>query len=180
MNASMPRTVLAALAIAAVALLALADTSHGAAETGTFTFQSSETDPIDLTATCLGSGASGTITRTDEVVGRFTENGPPAFGFHDHATATSTIRIDLADGRYIVGSLVAHFDDNATRAAQLTSTEVTRGDGEGTLYTPDGQPLAPLTIHAVFHLTWQDTNGNHAPDPGEVTANVDNTRLTCP
>src|SRR5512132_3435303 len=115
MTASTPRRkFFAALAIAALAVLVLASASHGAAETGTFQFQTTETDPIDLTATCLGPGAIGTITTTDTVVGRFTENGPPAFGFHDHGTSTSTIRVDLADGRYIVGSLVAHFDDNAT------------------------------------------------------------------
>jgi hypothetical protein len=178
MTASTPRRMLvAALAIAVLGLLALAGASHGAAETGTFQFQTTETDPIDLTATCLGPGATGTITSTDTVVGRFTENGPPAFGFHDHGTSTSTIRVDLADGRYIVGSLVAHFDDDATHASQLTSTQITRG--QATLYAPDGQPLGPVTVHAASHLSWRDANGDHAPDPDEFTANVDDLRLTC-
>lgn len=178
MTASMPRTLVAALTIAVLTLLLLAGKSHGAAETGTFQFQITETDPIDLTATCLGPDATGTITRTDTVIGRFTENGPPAFGFHDHATATSTIRVDLEDGRYILGSLAAHFDDNATHASQLASTETTRG--QSTLYAPDSQPLGPVTVRAVSHLTWRDANGNHVPDPGEFTAKVDDLRLTCP
>jgi hypothetical protein len=172
-----PRPLIAALAIAVLGLMVLAGASHGAADTGTFQFQTPpDTEPIDLTGTCLGPGATGTITGTDTVVGRFTENGPPAFGFHVHGTTTSTIRVDLADGRYILASLVAHFDDNFT--PEFTSTEVTLGDG--TLYAPDGQSLGAVTSQAGFHLTWRDLNGNHELDPGEFTASVDDFRLTCP
>jgi hypothetical protein len=171
-------TLAAALAIVVLGMLVLASLSHAAAETGTFQFQQTETDRIDLSGTCLG--ATGTITRADTVVGRFTEHRPPAFGFHDHGTATSIVRVELADGRYILGSLVAHFDDNATQTSQFTSTEVTLGDGNGTLYAPDGQPLGPTTIHAVVHLAWGDANGNFQPDPDEITASVNDLRLTCP
>lgn len=179
MTASIPRrTLAAALAIAVLGPLVLTSASHGAAETGTFPIQGTATDRIDLSGTCLGPGAIGTITTTETGTGRFTENGPPAFGFHDHATVTSTFRVDLADGRYIIGSLVAHFDDNASHGAQFTDTQVTRGDG--TLYAPDGQPLGPTTVHATFHLSWMDANGNLQPDPDEIAASVDNLRGTCP
>jgi len=179
MTASIPRrTLAAALAIAVLGPLVLTSASHGAAETGTFPIQGTATNPIDLGDTCLGPGAIGTITTTEAGTGRFTENGPPAFGFHDHATVTSTFRVDLADGRYILGVLVAYFDENATHEAQFTDTQVTRGDG--TLYAPGGQPLGPTMVHATVHLNWMDTNGNHRPDPDEVAASVDDLRVTCP
>jgi hypothetical protein len=174
------RTLVAALAIAVLGPFALAGVSQGAAETGAFQFQATGTVPIDFTGTCLGPGAIGTLTQVETGAGRFTENGPPTFGFHDHATVTSSIRVDLADGRYVVGSLIAHFDDNATRMSQFTGTSVTHSDGAGTLYAPDGRPLGPITVHAISHLSWKDANGNFQPDPGEVSASVDDLRLTCP
>src|SRR5689334_14095288 len=99
------RMLIAAAAIAVGGPPALAD-----AETGAFQFQNTETAPIDLSGPCLGAGAVGTLTQIESGAGRFTENGPPAFGFHDHATVTSSIRVDLADGRHILGSLISHFD----------------------------------------------------------------------
>jgi hypothetical protein len=133
---------------------------------------------VDDTGTCLGAGATGTITGTETVVGRYTENGPPAFGFHDHGTATTDYRVDYADGRYVLGSEVVHFDFNATHQGTFTRTAVSRDTG--TLYNAAGQPLGPVTIQAIFHITFRDLNGNHEPDPGEFTANVDHFNLTCP
>jgi hypothetical protein len=174
----MPRALVAALAVAVLGLLALAGATHGAAETGSFQFQNTFTDQVNDTGTCLGPGATGTITGTETVVGRFTENGPPAFGFHDHGTSTIVYRINYADGRYVLGTTVVHFDDNATHQDQFTSTGAVQDSG--TLYDAAGQPLGPVTVHAIFHITYTDTNGNHQPDPGEVTANVDHFTLTCP
>lgn len=178
MTASTPRTLMAALAIAMLAPLAVATASHGAAETGSFQLQNQFVDTVDDSGTCLGPGATGTITGTETGVGRYTENGPPAFGFHDHGTITSDFRVSYADGRYILASEVVHFDDNATHRDIFTSTGATRDTG--TLYAAAGQPLGPVTVQAVFHITYRDLNGNHQPDPGEVTANVEHFRLTCP
>ena len=176
MTAPKPRTLIAALAIAALAPLPFAAASLGAADAGSFQFQEQFTDTVDDTGTCLGPGATGTVTGTETVAGRYTENGPPAFGFHDHGTATSDYRVDYADGRYIVGSEVTHFDDNFTHA--FTSTSVVRDTG--TLYDAAGRPLGLVTIRALFHITFRDLNGNHQPDPGEITAHIDNFSLTCP
>jgi hypothetical protein len=168
-------------ALAALGLLALAGTSYGQAETGSFQAQNTFTDTEDDTATCLGPGASGTITATETVAGRFTENGPPTFGFHVHWTSTLDYRIDYVDGRYVLGTAVGHFDENAAgpagRLRAFTTTEATQD--YGTLYGSDGQPLGRVTIHAIFHLTYRDTNGNRTPDPGEITASVDRSRVTC-
>jgi hypothetical protein len=48
------------------------------------------------------------------------------------------------------------------------------------LYGADGRPLGPVTTQAVVRFTFRDGDGNHQPDPGEVTANVDHFRLSCP
>jgi hypothetical protein len=36
-----------------------------------------------------------------------------------------------------------------------------------------------VTIHAVSHVAFMDADGDHQPDPGEVTASVDHFRVTC-
>jgi hypothetical protein len=48
-----------------------------------------------------------------------------------------------------------------------------------TIYAADGTPTGTLTIHAGNHLTYNDTNGNHMPDAGEISAEFDYFRLRC-
>jgi hypothetical protein len=177
MTASLPRTLAAALAIAALTFLVLAGTSHGAADAGSFQFQEPLVGTVDFTDTCLGPGATGTITGTGTGVGRYTENGPPTFAFHAHGTFTADFRIDFADGRSAVGILLAHTSTSATYGSEVTSTEATQGSA--TLHAPDGRPLGPVTVHAIVHTAWRDLNDNHQPDANEFTANVDQFRLTC-
>jgi hypothetical protein len=177
MTALKPRALVVAIAIAVLGLLAFAGVSQGAAETGSFEFSDTFSEPVDFTGTCLGQGASGTLTHTETTVGHYTENGPPAFGFHDHGTTTDNARAEFVDGRSLVGTIVVHFNDNATHKAQFTSTEAVHGTG--TLYGSDGQPLGQVGINAISHITYRDANGNYQPDPGEVTASIDRFRLSC-
>jgi len=177
MTASLPRTLVAAMAIAVLTLLVFAGASHGAADTGTFQFQEPLFGTVDFTDTCLGPGATGTVTGTGTGVGRFTQNGPPTFAFHAHGTFTADFHVDFADGRSAVGTLLDHTSFSGTYGSEVTSTEATQGSA--TLHDRAGQPLGSLTIHAISHVTWKDRNDNHQPDPGEFTANVDHFRLTC-
>jgi hypothetical protein len=178
MSSSTARRLVAALAAGVLGMLALAGTSQGAAETGTFgPFVQPFTDTVDDTGTCLGPGAVGTISGTETVFGHYTENGPPAFGFHDHGTFTNQYRVDYSDGRYVVGSDLVHFSDNATHRDQFTSSIADHASG--TVYDAAGQVLGTVTIHAMSHVTYRDADGNHQPDPGEVTASVDHFRFTC-
>lgn len=177
MTASTRRRLVATAATALIGMLALAGASQGAAETGSFAFQDPFTDMVDDTGTCLGAGAVGTISGTDTVVGRFTENGPPAFGFHDHGTVTSVYRVEYSDGRYVLGTDVEGFNDNATHNGQMTSTKVVHGSGS--LYAADGRPLGSVGVRALFHLTFRDADGDHEPDPGEVSSSRDSFTLTC-
>jgi hypothetical protein len=177
MTAQVPRTLVAILAIATLTVLVCAGKSHAATDTGTFQFQEPLSGTMDLTDTCLGPGATGTITGTGTGVGRYTQNGAPTFAFHAHGTYTADFRIDFADGRHAVGTLLGHTSFSGTYGSETTSTEATQGSA--TLYDPAAQPLGPLTIHAILHVAWRDLNDNHQPDPDEFTAIADHFRLTC-
>jgi hypothetical protein len=176
MTASRTRPFVAALAIGVLSLLALAGPSHAAAAfTDTFSFQAPLLAPVDFTDTCLGPGATGTITGTTTGSGRFVVND--RFAFMRHGTVTTDFRVDFVDGRFAIGALLQHTSDTAINFSHTTDTEVTQGSA--TLYDPAGQPLGPVTIHAVSHVTWTDRNHNGQPDPDEFTGFVDQFRLTC-
>jgi len=172
------RTLVAALTLATLALLAAPGISQAAAIVERFASQESFSEPRDDTGSCLGAGATGTMSGTDTVAAQVTlsyPNGP----FHLHGTDNVDYRVDYVDGRYLIGTAVVHFDIiNNPLAPRITETDVHRD--RVTLYGPDGQPLGPVTIFGVFHTTFADTNGNLEPDPGEITADVANVRFTCP
>ena len=175
--------------LAALALLLPAVGAQGASETGTFSSSDDILEQQDLSGTCLGPGAIGTISGTQTVSGRYTENGPPAFGFHAHGTSTLPFRFDMQDGRYVIGVSVEHFDFNAldTEHVEQTATYLPIGQDKdsrtsrdtGTLYAPDGRPLGSVTVHHNGTLEWRDLNRNGVPDTGEVRAEVDHFRLSC-
>ena len=171
------RALLASLAIAVPGLLLAAAASPGAAETGTFSISDTIFDQVDLSQTCLGSGATGTFSGTTTGWGRFTENGPPAFGFHDHGLTTETLRFDFVDGRFMLVSGSGTFDDNATTRDEFTSTEVIRD--RGTLYDAAGEHIGSVRYTLVLHVTFRDADGDHQPGPGEVSVDVNHFRLTC-
>ena len=178
-----------ALPVTALALLVPAAASQGAAETGTFPIENVLSEPMDLTGTCLGAGAIGTLTGTEVGAGRFTENGPPALGFHAHGTSRLVFRIDFVDGRYALGTLVEHFDFNAldtehdedgpggTDVAQLKDSSTSRGTA--TVYDPGGQVLTNVTVHHDGHMIWRDLDADGVPGPGEIRSEVDHLRLSC-
>jgi hypothetical protein len=178
-----------AMPVTALALLVPAAVSQGAAETGTFAFENALSEPLDLTGTCLGAGAIGTLTGTEVLAGRFTENGPPSFGFHFHATSTLPFRIDFVDGRYAIGTSIEHSDFNAldtghddngpgdTDVGQFKDSATSRDTA--TVYGPDGQALTSVTVHHDGHLIWRDQDADGVPEPGEIRSEVDHFRLSC-
>jgi hypothetical protein len=86
-------------------------------------------------------------------------------------------RIDWSDGSYLLSRSPSHFEFNTNSLDQFVSTEVQQDPG--TLYSPDGQVIGRVTVFTLSHLTWKDTNGNGQPDPGEITASVDQFRVSC-
>jgi hypothetical protein len=161
---------------AVLVLLALAGTASGRAEVGTFHFQEPFSDTI-TDYPCF-EGVVGTITGTETIDGRFTENGPPAFGFHGSGSSAVNYRVDFADGRYVVGVGSARFNFNATARQHITDTNT--GRDRATVYAANGQPIGPLTTHATYHVTYIDADANNEPEPGELTTSVDRLRDRCP
>ena len=161
---------------ALLVLLALAGTASGSAEVGNFHSEEPFSDTI-TDYPCF-EGVVGTISGTETIDGRFTENGPPAFGFHASGSTVDDYRVDFPDGRYVVGVGSARFSFNATARQHITDTNT--GRDRATVYAANGQPIGPLTIHATYHVTYNDANGNNEPDPGELTTSVDRLRASCP
>ena len=64
-----------------------------------------------------------------------------------------------------------HFEFNADAgSAQTVSTEAQQD--RGTLYTSDGHVVGIVSVFTLTDTTWRDTDGDGAPGPGEITANV--------
>ncbi len=101
-------------------------------------------------------------------------------GFHYLLTHTEEGRIDFPSGVYVLDKLTEHFNYNSGTHA-TTDTFTSAVQDRGTVYGADGQPTGQIvTIHALTHFTWIDTNGNGDPDPGDdYKASVDHYRLTC-
>ena len=166
----------ATLPAALLAALALAGPAWPSAETGTFHFSQPFADTLDDFPCFEGIAAS--IAGTETIDGHFTETGPPSLGFHAHGSTTQSYRVDFADGRYVVGTFTGGFSFNATVRGHIVDSG--RGRDRAIAYTADGQPIGPLTIQSVGHVSYVDANGNGEPDPDEFTASVDHINARCP
>ncbi len=124
---------------------------------------------------CLPPELIGTVTGTETTVGQFTDT---TTGFHVHGTDTLDYQVDFSGGRYVLSTAVEHFDFNVNlHSGQTTNTDVIQEPR--TIYAANGQPIEQVMIHALSHITFRDANGNGQPDPGEITASVDDFRFTC-
>ena len=93
-------------------------------------------------------------------------------------TVIQDYRIDFVDGSYLVSVSPTHLEFNSTAHGTTVYTEVQQD--RGTLYSADGQVIGIVSVFGVLHTTYRDTNGNGVPDPGEVTSEVSQFRVTCP
>jgi hypothetical protein len=157
--------------LAALSLLILAGTASAQATVGDFSFQ--QTVPITDEVSCSGQ-PGGTGTNTAITVGQFVDTGQT---FHVHGTTTQDYRIDWPDGTYLISHSPSHFESN-TNSLQFAATEAQQD--RGTLYSHDGQVIGRVTVFTLSHITWRDSNGNSQADPDEITASVDQFRVTCP
>ena len=175
---------LLSLAFAAVGLAVGATASFGDGRVagnssvfiGTFEDHQTFSSPVAGDYPCF-DGVSGTVTGTDDVFGRY--NNAPDF-FHASGTVTTNYRIDFSDGRYVLGRYVEHFGTQANAESGVNrSSDTHTSQEQATVYSADGQAIGKVTIHATFHIRVTDLDGNHQPDPGEVTSSVDRFRVTC-
>jgi hypothetical protein len=166
----------AGLATACLALGAGATqaASPNAPFVGTFYDQEAVSDTI---ADPCFAGATGTLTGTDTLSGRY--NNAPDF-FHFEATHTLDFRIDFTDGRYAIGTLGTHVTETANaESGVVRQKDSEAGHGQATVYAANGSAVGTLTISTTFHTTWTDSDGDRQVDPSEITASVDRLRVTC-
>jgi hypothetical protein len=158
------------LSAAALCLVTFTGTAFAQATRGDFTFQKT----VTFTDVSGCTGLTGTGVNTATTVGEFVDTGET---FHVHGTTVQVYRVDWSDGTYLLSRSPSHFEFNTNALGQFVSTEVQQDPG--ILYSPDGQAIGRLTVFTLSHLTWRDTNGNGQPDPGEITADVDQFRVNC-
>ena len=172
-HASTPfaRTILLCVLLAALGLITFTGTASAQATRGDFTFQNT----VTFTDVSSCTGLTGTGVNTATTVGQFVATGET---FHVHGNTTQVYRIDWSDGSYLLSRSPSHFEFNTNSLGQFVSTEVQQDPG--ILYSADGQVIGRLSVFTLSHMTSRDTNGNGQPDPGEVTASVDQFRVTCP
>jgi hypothetical protein len=141
---------------------------------GTFYVQEAVSDTV---ADPCVAGITGTLTGTDTLSGRY--NNAPDF-FHFEATHTLDFRVDFTDGRYAMGTIGTHVTETANGESGITRQKDSEaGHGQATVYAPDGSPAATVNISVTFHTTWTDYDADWQVDPGEITASVDQFRVTC-
>src|SRR5438874_384097 len=117
MGASPMRALTAATVV--LGLFVFPAASLGAAQTQWVAMSDSFSFPEDDSGTCLGPGAVGTLTATEDVVGHFVDTGS---GSHARMTSVADVRIDYQDGRYVLATVIDHFGFNATSGGTQNGT----------------------------------------------------------
>jgi hypothetical protein len=161
--------------IATAVLMAAPAATFARATTGKFHDEfPPETTP--LTDYPCFEGVPVVMTSTETTDGHFTDAvRHVAF----HGLNTVDYKVEVEDGRFATGQVIDHF--SFTVNFKHTRSVVTSAQQEeATLYSADGQPIGPILVHVTHHVMWSDLNGNFEPDPDEITAEVDNVKVTCP
>src|SRR5215210_2061664 len=160
------------LPVAALTALLFASLSYGQATVGSLYNQETFTSP-EPEFICQPAPFGVTTTTITESF---------HFAIRDHGVnftgrVIQDYRTDFFDGSYLTSVSPTHFEFNGTsHGAVYTEVQQDRG----TLYSADGQVIGIVSVFGVFHTTWVDSNGNGIPDPGELTSNVTQFRVTCP
>jgi hypothetical protein len=168
------RGVVATLALTLT--LVLAPAAFAGAVVGTFHDEHPVTDPTSLPE-CMPAGLAdmvGTQDGTETTDGRFAAN---ATGFHIEGSELFTYRVDFPDGRYVIGSAVAHFRTSFTASGQTVSGDIVLEPR--TIYAADGTVIGRVLIHALSHITYRDLDGSGTPDPGEIKVELSRFSFTC-
>jgi hypothetical protein len=165
----------AVVAIAALAAFTFADIASGATTINPISWQD-ELSMTDVGLVPCYPTLAGTLTGTDTGTGQYVLTDT---GVHVQGVETQTYRIDFSNGWYLTSSSPTHFNVNFIFSnGQTTNTNAQRD--HATLYDAHGQVIGSLDVWGVTHLTWRDLNGNGQPDTGEITANINIFKFSCP
>ena len=155
------------------AMLITAGPAQAQATITHFSFTHTETFTAPMEG-CLPEDFVGAVTVTETFTGQRVDTGKVA-------TVRGVLVVDyhlsLPDGAYVQSWLNRDLVVFVANPPHTVSNVVTQDFR--TLYTADGTPTGTLTIHAGNHLTYDDSNGNRTPDPGEISAEFDYFRLRC-
>lgn len=175
------------LAVGSMAL-ALAPSSHALAsarvQSGTSPRQPAEVVRFSGTQTetvttplegCLPDDLVGTATITETSTGQVVDTGDAVFvvsgvnvyGAHLELPDGLSVQSWLDRDRYV---LVV----NPPLSVYNVVTQDLR-----TIYADDGSPIGSLSIHAGYHVTYIDLDGDEAPEPSEITTELEHFRLRC-
>jgi|GEM_PF-2761605 len=86
-------------------------------------------------------------------------------------------RIEFPDGRYVQSGINRDLVVFVARPSHSVLNLVTQDFR--TIYAADGTPVGKLSVHAVFHFTFNDLNGNSQVDEGELKSAIDKFDLRC-
>jgi hypothetical protein len=172
-NQSVVRTGFAlSVLIAAVVLVAAPSASFAQAATGKF-HDEFPTESGTLTDYPCAEGIPVVMTSTLIRDGHFTEVGSH---LSFHGTNVIDYSVDYPDGRHAAGQVIDHFSFTFNQTRSLVTSAQQE---EATLYSADDQPIGRIIVHVTHHVMWADLNGNFEADPDEITAEVDNSKVTC-
>jgi hypothetical protein len=160
--------------IAAVVLMTAPAASFARATVGKFHDEQPFSDTI--TNFPCAEGVQVLMTGTITSDGHFTDAGRH---FSVHGTDTIDYRVNLEDGSYALGQVIDHFSF-ALNFNRPRNVESSTQKEQATLYSANGQTTGGMTVSVTYHVTYSDLNGNFAPDPGEITTEVDRFKVTCP
>ena len=162
-------------AVAGLVALVCASAASGQATIGPISWQD-QLSVTDIGLVPCYPNLVGTLTGADTGAGQFVVTST---GVHVEGVETQTYRIAFANGWYLLSSTPTHFDSNFDFSSGQTENTSAQQD-RGTLYNANGDVIGIVDVHSVTHLTWRDLNGNGQPDPGEITANVNLFKFSCP
>jgi hypothetical protein len=150
----------------------------GAAQAEAIVFRFSETHTETFTSPlegCLPGDPVATWTLTETATGQVVDTGTV---FTVRGVNEFDARVELPDGMYLESGRLNRdryiFVVNPPLNVFNVVTQEVR-----TIYAADGTPLGTMSIHAGFHITFRDLNGNEMPDPGEISAEHGYFRVRC-
>jgi hypothetical protein len=124
---------------------------------------------------CLPEDLVGTVTLTETSTGQVVDTGKNVYTVHN--VDAYDYHLALPDGRYVQSWLdrdLVTFVANPPHTVFNVVTQDLR-----TIYAADGTPVGTLSIHAGIHITYNDSNGNGTPDPGEIATQLEYFHLRC-
>jgi hypothetical protein len=146
------------------------------AEATLFRFAETHTETFTTPFFCLPQDLVGTVTLTETSTALVVDPGANVFsvrGLNEFDT-----HLALPDGSYVQSGRPNR--DRYVFIANAPHTVFNQvSQDKETIFDADGKPIGSVSIHAGFHVTYNDANGNDRPDPGEVSSEFDYLHFHC-